>query len=454
MRSNIDSFVMLNSTRLALVILVAALGLAPGCNNNETASAPAPPEPLPKIHPGGTPPPAAVPVSVSAPGSDEVQVAEKGIIAAVLEEREMFKRTRRLSELLAKLGPEGIDEAKDLLKNRDFYLGAAENALIARYWALHEPAAATRWALFQAPRGLKIVLTIPTMELWAMKSPIDAQLQVQAIMLLPDFDPSGAELGLVSGWFQSETPGLEDYIRGLGPGKIRQRALRHLARLSLREYGPEATIDWAVSVPEDDTKFKLAVFRQVASELGKSHIAHALQFCEAHCDSRFGQDMRKMIAQRWASYDGRAAMEWVAKAPPGQEQVWAVKAAYSGWLGADRQGLQDWLDAMGPEGVEPWFQPGIEMTAVHAGKRDPKRGLEWARAITNSEARRRTLVTIGINWRKRDPEAADAWLLNAPVPEESRQVVRAYGRPRAEVKADREAGTLPTRATPAKEAAP
>ena len=423
MGSNLSSSAMLKPTRLSTGICAALLLLALGCSDDQPSYNS--PDPIPSIHPSGSPPPAAIPPNVSAPGGPISTATADDTISAALAEREMFARVRRLADVLTKLGPEGLDEAKRCLRQQVYHMQGAENVLLVRYWALHEPAEATRWAMYDAPLGFKLSVTLAAAELWAMTDPIETVLELQTLRRLPSYVTLALELGLVEGWFQSEQPGLAEYIRGLGVGDDRQRLLRFLARLTIEHYGAQAAIDWAVALPEDDFKFKLNAFRQLAMELGKSHPASGVAFCDAHCDGPYGGNLRKFVAQHWASHDGPGAMEWVQNAPEGQEKLWAVKAAFRGWFGADDQELFAWLDSFGPNLIHPGLQGLLPLTAIRSGKTDPERGLACAEAIVDPESRETTMITVASNWRKHDASSADAWLIVSPLSEPARSRVRS-----------------------------
>lgn len=424
MRLRLNLSAVLKSTQFPLVTFAAVLMLAVGCDSSEDRSLTAP-EPIPSIHPGGTPPPLSIPANVSSPGVAIPGAGTEDTITAALAEREMFARIRRLADLLEKLGPEGLDEAKHALKFQVYHMGGAENVLLARYWGLHEPAEAANWAFYQSKLGYRLALTVATVELWAMVDPLEVALELHTLKKLPGFSTVAVEIGLVEGWFQSETPGLVEYIRGLGVGPDRQRLLRYLARVTIEYHGPDAAIAWAVSLPEDEFKFKLNAFRQLGKQLGKTHPQHGVAFCDAHCTTPYGNSgLRKDVAQSWAGRDGPAAMEWVKNAPEGQQKLQAVKGAWRGWSIFDMDGLFVWLDAMGPAGIDPGLGALLTLTAVQAGNSDALRGIAWAEAIIEPGTRESTIVTIAKNWRRRDPGSADAWLLVSPLSEVSRTKVR------------------------------
>jgi hypothetical protein len=421
---------MLNATRLLGFIVISALSIhGLGC---EESKQDAPPESMPSIHPGGIPPTKALPPAVSAAGA--AAAPAKGSLGKILEEREMYARITKLSEYLSTAGPEDLDEARELLRNQDDNMGGAENVLLARYWAIYEPLDATRWAMISAPLGFRLAVTLPTMEVWAIKDPYAAQLQVQALAMAPNSNVIAADMGLIRGWFQSEQPGLETYIRGMGVGSARQRSLRILARQAIKTHGAEWAAKWPGKLPDDNVKFKLNAHRHFAIELGKTHPEVAVDFCATICEHPdYGDGVMKYIAQNWARRDGPRAMAWLKPMEPSPQQRLAVLWAFKGWFQSDPGGVTNWLEGIGPENIEPWLTPLLEMFSVNLGKKMPERGLVWAAAIPYKIDRNRTMRTVAMDWRRQSPEAADAWLAISPLSEEERKSVKFYGRPKSQI---------------------
>jgi len=423
---------MMKLCRRIAFLSLTTLMVSTGCNDNAELQA-APPEPMPKVHIDGKAPQAPVPhfPEVSPPGRPD------DVITQALDEKEFFTRAERLAALLPTLGPDAVPAVKDALTRMDVNLQTAEAVLLARFWAHHEPAEATTWAMNRAPLAYKTALILPTLTEWARQDPLGAQAEVQSAATLPGADTSVLEIALVRGWFYSQTEGLEDYIRGLGVGPNRQRALRTVIRSSMNEYGPEHTIAWVEKFDDDNKKFRLAGFRQLALELGKTHLDEAIIFCAKWCDDPvMGQGLRKQVAQQWALRDGESAMEYIKSAPRNLESDIANKWAFRGWYKNDREELREWLGRNGPEGAGDWMQSMLELVAIDLGRVDPENGLAWARQIKEDEGRRRTVTTVLQNWRRKDREAADAWLDQTNLPEPMIERIRYYGRPGDEIRND------------------
>lgn len=162
---------MLKTTRLTIGLLAATLGLAVGCNNEK---APKPPEPLPSVHPAERPASPPIPPSVGTSRSVSSDASAYDQITGILSEREAFTRVRKLAELLPQLGPDAVEDVKQLLELQYYKLAGAENVLLARFWALHDPEEATTWAVYRSRDGFRLSVTLITMETWASKDPLAA----------------------------------------------------------------------------------------------------------------------------------------------------------------------------------------------------------------------------------------------------------------------------------------
>lgn len=334
-----------------------------------------------------------------------------------------FTRLTRLAALLPGLDADAIPEIHAALDDYALDLGPAEIDLLLRFWAADDPKGAAAWATYQSPPVYRDAAVNAAIETWAATDPASAYEHIAAMALVPNQSSRAAEIALVRGWFGSGLPGLGAYLQTLAVGEERQRAISVYARKTIQRDGSEAIIRWAESVPGDDKALKLDVNRHVAKELVRVEPAAAVAFCNAHCDGPFGGSVRMFIAQNWADRDGRAAMEWISTAPAGQERAWAVKGAFRGWTRSDPDGFWEWVAAMGVEGIEPWFEPVLEVLPKMLVNKDPEAAIEWASAIRDPGQRERTLVIVARRWRGLDTVAANAWLEQSPLSEAARAQV-------------------------------
>jgi hypothetical protein len=372
---------------------------------------------LASLSTGCTPEPRAV-----APPVADVEAG--GAVLQALREPDVFVRIQQLSQLLPNLGPAAVPEIADALRNPSVDLGGAEIALLTRAWALHDPAAAVNWASMSPPLGLRLSALLPAVELWAKQDPLKALKGIGPMMVIPGLNTRALQIALVRGWFDSGTPGLVEYIRDLGMGYERQRALAAYSRRLIQRNGVEAGMRWAESLPDEPQKFKLNAFRQLASELAQHDPAAGVAWCEAHCAGPFGSGMPMMVGIRWAVQDAPAALGWLSGTPEGKERDRAVRDAYRRWTQVDRAEAEAWVEAIGPENAEPWFGAVAEVHAQFVSQEDPRKALVWVESVSDPARREQAYVRIARAWRETDESAAEAWLVQSPLLQEARERVR------------------------------
>ncbi|MGH0029834.1 MAG: hypothetical protein ACQGVC_08590 [Myxococcota bacterium] len=353
-------------------------------------------------------------------------------IREALSGEDRLERTEALAEVLRGLAPEQIPSLQPILEDRRQNLTIADYSLLTWAWAQRDAEAALRWAVRSAPASYRLAALVPAMEELAKRDPAVALEVLAEMNVVPNPDGVPAQVALVKGWYDSGIGGLEDYIRQLGIGYDRQRVMGVYARRAILRDGPNPIMAWAQSLPDEDPKFKLTVYRQVGSELAQLEPQAAVAWCEAVCDGEFGTSVRQLIAQRWAAQDGLAAMAWVKRAEPGQERDWAVSGAYRGWWRLRPDEFDAWLleETQDGEKIEPWLLPVLRVYPAHTAQRNPEKipqALEWAARLEDPMLRNRAYVSVARVWSKHDPEAAEAWIAQSPLDEEGREAARTLG---------------------------
>jgi hypothetical protein len=358
-----------------------------------------------------------------------------GFLATALHDSDPYARARSLGALLPTLGPEAVPEVKQTLDEFRLDLGAVEFELLLRFWASHEPAAATAFTFKQASPLYRNAAARTAIETWAEADPAAAVVAVESALKEANEEIARvAQMALVQGWFQTDRPGLEKYIYGLGSGIKRQRAIfAYVLALAAAE-GSEAAIRWAESIPEDDTRYKLAVYRQVMTALAWADMAAAMRFCDAHCDGPYGKGLRNVLARtrlRNGEYGGDV-VEWVARVPDGDEEqqrankTHSLWVAYATWAYRERESALDWMEQKIAEAEEPepWVRQLYGEYARQLAEDSPEEAIQWAERVEDETNRERTLIRIARFWRTQDEEAAEAWLSQSSLSEQAREQAR------------------------------
>jgi hypothetical protein len=359
---------------------------------------------------------------------EELQRASEleGDLRSVLLQTNRFARATALASRLATAGPDAVGPVSDLLHQEAIGLDVTEALLLASFWAQYEPEAAHRWAGREADIGIQQTARATVIEVWAESDPKAA---AEAVVKM------GPQLGLtdravadalVRGWFASGLPGLVDHLRASDPGIEQLRALSTLSREWIRRDGVDGLIGWLDSLPDDDAKFKNAAFHRAASEITRTDLKRALEWCKDTCDGPYGENIPARIANEWAALDGAAAMNWISSFPPGDSRDAAVRDAFATWRISRPAELMRWIDAMGPEKVEPWFHPAVDRVAMWKSWDYPLEALAWAALLPDEARRELTFISILRRWREADEDAAEAWIEKSPLSEEARAKAREF----------------------------
>jgi hypothetical protein len=312
-----------------------------------------------------------------------------------------------------------------------FETGGVEFELLLRYWAIHEPGEAGFYAVASSPIGYRVAAIHVAVPPWVQADPHKALGTVQVFSMQGGDPAAAAQIALVVGWYDSGTPGLEEYIRDLGVGFERQRSLRAYSASVIRKRGAEALMKWAEAVPEDNASYKLDVFRAVGPALVPVDLSAAKRFCDAHCDGPHGSDLRSLIALRWARQGATSApLDWLESGPEGQERNLAVRITYATWGELDRDGAIRWMKEKTAAGDAPaWLRPALPIYARLLAVDSPAEGLVWAGRLDTEKERDVVTLEIAHAWRKKDEAAAEAWLRQSSLPPELQEYVRATEEP-------------------------
>lgn len=345
------------------------------------------------------------------PGTSPPQSEVESSLHAVLLETDPIARVERLAGLLQELGPDAAPLIERAFEPTTLDSGSVELTLVATWWADFDPHAALQWASRDLFRG-DANATAAVIQAWARRDPQAARLAVEGIPLpnvsLPAVD------ALIRGWDESGQPGLLEFVRDQPRGQAMQMTLASLARRKLLRLGPEATLEWAESFPDDEDPtqtFKLNVYRRAVGMVAEVDPVRAASFATKHRSGDHGHGLVRRTAVRWARQDGRATMEWLETLEPGGDRDNAVDDGYRVWFNQDREAAIAWLREQ-PDGA--WLAPAHSIYALHLGS-DPEPGMAWAKAhILDEEKREYAINQIGRGWYYRDPEGASAWLATRP----------------------------------------
>ena len=377
------------------------------------------------------PQPAATPAAETqaAPAGDAVVAVMREDLADICRDKDPYSTARRLGALLPTLGPEMVPAVKQTLQNLRLDLRATEVELLVWFWATHQPQEAALWAKKKAPVGYREAAVYSALRVWAEADPSAAIAFAWPWIEEPDYTLQVmVPIALVRGWYaQGDPPELREWISKLPMDIGSQRAVSAYLRVVIEQQGPQVAMSWAESLPdEEDTSFKLTVFRRVVDLLSQLDPQAAVRWCDAHCDGPYGTNMRNLTARKWAYHDAKAALAWLSTANEGYERNLAVRMTWAQWSRMDRDAAVAWAEAHTQEGELPvWIRPIYPVYARVLSEEAPIEALRWGSLIENEKEREHVLINVARVWRRTDEAAVEEWLRQSALSEQAREKVRA-----------------------------
>lgn len=359
-------------------------------------------------------------------------------LSEALADPNPFARARALGTLLPTLGPASVPEVKQTLEEFRLDLGAVEFELLLRFWAEQEPDVATQWVFQHGPPLYRINAARTAIEIYAAHDPAGAVVAAEKAIEWGEDIGRVSQMALVRGWFaRGNRAELEAYIEGLGSGIQRQRAIFAYALSLAAADGPDAAIRWAETVPEDDQRYALEMYRQVMSALTWADAEAAARMCEAHCDGPYGSGLREILIRTRLrnGEDGASIVEWVGRIPAETEALRTRKnhslwVAYITWAREHHEDAIAWMEEKLAQPEPPaWLPVLYGEYARQLAAEAPAKAITAAERIEDPGDRARTLVRIARHWLSVDEAAAEAWIEQSSLSERERADARNTAKP-------------------------
>jgi hypothetical protein len=351
----------------------------------------------------------------------------KARIIEILNVPDRIDRVQQLIDALAVYPPDQAQTLGELLRDRQLPFRDLERVLLIAGWARIDPPAATEWTItWERPGPMRNEEIGEAIGAWARQDP-HALVQAYDVAALSG-TVGHAIVALVEGWFGSGQNGLEQYVQDLGAGDIRDRAIGTLVRLRVARDGSKETETWALRLIAD-ANFKSQVYSRLGGEMTFENPEEAIAWCEQVCDTPLGESVRHRTAVKWAEHDPKAAMDWMfVQDPTDVENQATIRAVYRRFQMADFSAAVAWMDATTEDDRRsPLLQGPVGMYINRHTVLDPMKSIAWTDYLMDESERELTLITIARRWLRRDPDAAEAWLVESSLSEEAK--MEAHGPP-------------------------
>jgi len=317
-----------------------------------------------------------------------------------------FERTVLMTELLQHLNADNLEAGVEALEKELDRTPETGIRLFVRVWAdLDLRGAYERILTWPRPKmkhGMAELIFV-----WASQDPVGAREALQKIPF--EMVREVAVSSLVGGWAQGGQPGIEDFLMTLSSGGLQTKLTAVTATWKLRRDGPEATLAWAESQPQED---EWDGFRKVAMERAANQVAPlepemVARWAEKHWDQTYARTVPRELAKRWFPADADAAMAWLTGLDDPEKRDELIDTGFRRWSQLDGRSASQWLTTTE---LTPVHDPAIAIFSTELTRAEPERALLWAQRIHDDELRKLSQTNALRVWLQRSPGPAAAWL--------------------------------------------
>jgi hypothetical protein len=274
------------------------------------------------------------------------------------------------------------------------------------------------WPNAKRPVGLEAAVRS-----WARIHPVEARLAVSDLVEEYPSLKNGLIENFVVGWVHSGEQGVVEFVGGF-PQSLRSRAVIAIMASQGQRLGAADMLDWADdALGVTEGRYQLNLYRQAAGAATQENPELAAAWVEHHAGRDYARNGVRIVAERWMSRDADATLDWVrAAGSDAAERGKAIRSAFSWWLQRNRTAAEQWL--LGAE-LTALHDPAIDVYALALARRSEfQPALSWAERIQDETLRLSSLRAVATLWHRLDAAAAEVWLEQSPLDEETRRGVR------------------------------
>ena len=339
-------------------------------------------------------------------GSSAGPVPTAEDVTQALAASDPLERAESLARIFQRLPSEELAAVKVAYEDAFLDIGDLEIVLLAEWWGRFDGPGAVKWSFQQFTTSAKPVQQA-VIRAWAREDPAAALRYVEG---QSNESVRGLWLdAVITGWDESDSPGVLDFIRTMAPGRDRQRALAAVTRRMVLRDGVDATFDWAEGLPEDTDKFKLNAIRRAGSAAAAVDPVRASERATPLADGPYADGLLRRVGIRWAKQPGggEPAMRWLATLPTGAALDDAADETWRAWLAIEREAALRFFE--GERANDPKLNHALALYTEVIVREQPDRALKLAESIADPEFR---WATVGRAWRRwwvAERDAAEAW---------------------------------------------
>jgi hypothetical protein len=361
-----------------------------------------------------------------------------------------IERQEQTARLLKHLDPAAVPAVAALYERMIPLIDAPELGAFFAAWARFDPVGALDYALAWPMGEMRQQQEIgvgAAIQAWAHRDPTAARLATAQLSADHGRLRTALRRALVTGWAASPRgqEGLAGFLAELQPLRPRVELIETAARELVRGGGAEAALGWAEPILRDaayDAVLKRSVFKAAAGAAAQWDPERTAAWAMEHSGADYAEEGLAIVARHWGRQDGVAAMAWLGEQPAGELRDQAVREAYGQWSRTAPREAGAWLDS---EELTTFHDPAFEYKALRRAAYQPDRALGWCESITDAARRQGCIESVAKTWYGKDAVAAETWLQQSALDEETRRRVREVAAPQREQKKSRRprAGGVP-----------
>jgi hypothetical protein len=334
-------------------------------------------------------------------------------LRAVLALPDALQRVAGIADTLDATDPGALPLVRAVFEDPNVATTVLDEEVFVAWWSGFDQRGPFEWVLEnrRSAGGFSVVF-----ERWGQVDPIAAAGvlagQVPGVQSeVPTAFMRDAQVALLRGWYQSGRPGLESYLISLDPRKGGLAVMEDFGRYLVSQLGAEGTIGFIESIPEQQAPLRSKIVFAMARPITRASPETGVELFEAYREEPGAWNLLIAVGEGWVEARGaQSAMEWVLEQGDHPRQRAAVSSVYRRWIRDDEEAALAWLEPRLEDRVPPELEGALVVYIGIKSQEDVLKALELRKKIRAGLVRRDVTLKILRDWRRRDPDAANAWI--------------------------------------------
>jgi len=145
-----------------------------------------------------------------------------------------------------------------------------------------------------------------------------------------------------------------------------------------------------------------------------------VEWIDEHRDQEYAQNAGPIVVRHWSRDDPKAALFWGLELSDPNQRDRAVGYSFRPWLEREPEAAEAWLRAETPSAA---LDSAVRIMVRETTATSFEGAMEWSEKIEDPKKKEASTIDLAQKWRRRDSEAADAWMASADISDEMRQKI-------------------------------